>query len=244
MSVVKRKKQYEMVVVPHRPVKRAVLISICVLGLAALVAGSYEAGRWYGSELQESIIVDNIRIKEELTKRDDEIVALKRQLADLELGGEIDLQADQQVRTEIETLKNEIVQLNEEIEFYKGVMMPKASEKGLRIERLEFKETLEPNKMKYSLLLTQVVDRHNYIRGEVEIKLIGNQGEELREMELSEVSEKKENTISFRLKYFQELTGEIIIPEGFLPQQVLVKARSTGRNGQSLERNFDWTVKS
>lgn len=244
MSVVKTKKQHQLVVVPYRPFLKAMWACGIVFASIGLTWLFYDLGMSRGADLKEKVLSENISVKQELTRRDVEINQLKRQLADIELGGEIDAQANVQVMNEIEALKTEIAELNEEISFYKGIMLPRVGEKGLRIERLDIKETLEIDKVKYTLMLTQVVDKHNYIRGEVEIKVIGNLGEEIKEMMLADISSSDKNTIGFRFRYFQTLTGEFELPEGFLPQQVLVTAKSVGRSSQTLERRFDWQVES
>ncbi|MDH5738274.1 MAG: hypothetical protein OEZ23_08175 [Gammaproteobacteria bacterium] len=239
MSKVKGRKRYEMVVVPHRPVYKAMWLLGSVLLAAILVWIFYEMGLQQGTDLKESVLNENIKIKQELLKRDDEITRIKRQLADIELGGEIDAQTNVQVMNEIEALKTEIAELNEEIRFYKGVMLPKG-EKGLRIESLDLKGTLEANRVEFTLLLTQVVDKHDYIRGKVEIKITGSMGDEVKELSLSEIMGNEKNAIGFNFRYFQTLKGEFLLPSGFVPQQMLVTASSTGRNRQTLERRFDW----
>lgn len=242
MSVVKGRKQHEMIVVPHRPVYRAGWIGAVVVLVVGLIWMTYEVGVWRGLDLREITLTENRDIKVELLQRDKSIANLQRQLADIELGGEIDSRAAVEVGDEIEALKAQIAEQNEEIRFYKGVMLPKFSEKGLRIERLDMQSTLESSHIKYSLMLTQVVDKHEFIRGKVEIKLIGNQGEELKEISLTELTESNSATVGFRFRYFQTLEGELVIPDGFIPQQVKVSAKSTGRRKQTLERIFDWEV--
>lgn len=244
MSVVKGRKQYEMRVVPHRPLLKVMWGGGLLCLSVGLIWLFYDIGLSQGVDLKESVLSENVKFKQELFKRDEEINHLKRKLADIELGGEIDSQTNVQVMSEIEGLKSQIAELNEEIRFYKGIMLPKVGEKGLRIEKLDIKETIEAARVSYSLLLTQVVDKHDFIRGKVEIKLIGNQGEEIKEMALPEISEGTESAIGFRFRYFQTLTGEISLPEGFLPHQVRVTAKSVGRRGQTLERLFDWRVES
>ena len=61
---------------------------------------------------------------------------------------------------------------NKEINFYKGIMVPNAAEKGLRIERVNI-SPYAGSKARYSILLTQVVDKHNFVQGNVEISIEG-----------------------------------------------------------------------
>lgn len=242
MSIVKSRKQHEMKVVPHRPILSAGVVGSLVLAAVGFVWLAFELGLGRGLDLKEQVLVENELIKDELIQRDTDIAKLRRQLADIELGGVIDSQATAEVREEIESLKTQVAELNEEIRFYKGVMLPKVGEKGLRIERLDIKTTAKSNRVKYSLLLTQVVDKPSFVRGGVEIKLVGNQGEEPKEISLGELTGGNKKIIGFNFRYFQNLDGELIIPAGFTPREVMVIAKSSGGRSQKRERKFDWTL--
>lgn len=242
MSVVKGRKQHEMKVVAHRPAYKAGVVVSFVLFSAGLLWLTYYLGLGNGLDLKEQIVRENRVIKEELIQRDTDMKDLRRKLADYELGGEIDSQATEVVRKEIEALKNQVTELNEEIRFYQGVMLPKMGGKGLRIESLNITPTDEPNRIKYSLLLTQVVDKHGFVRGGVEIKILGSQGEDQKELSFPELTGGNAKKIGFNFKYFQNLNGELVIPAGFLPKEIMVVAKSSGRGSQTLERKFDWTL--
>lgn len=242
MSAVKGRKQHEMKVVPHRPAYKAGMVVSLILFSAGLLWLTYDLGLGDGLDLKEQIVRESSVIKEELIKRDADITDLRRKLVDYELGGKIDSQATEVVRKEIESLKNQVTELNEEIRFYQGVMLPKMGDKGLRIESLNITPTDEPNRIKYSLLLTQVVDKHGFVRGGVEIKLLGSQGENQKELTFTELTEGNTKKIGFNFKYFQNLDGELVIPAGFLPKEVMVVAKSSGRRSQTLERKFEWTL--
>ena len=54
---------------------------------------------------------------------------MEQKIADLQ--GEADTEANEQVRITNEALQGQIARLTEEINFYKGIMVPNATEKGL-----------------------------------------------------------------------------------------------------------------
>jgi hypothetical protein len=47
--------------------------------------------------------------------------------------------------------------------------------------------------------------------------------------------------LSFRFRYFQDLDGEVLLPEGFQPVRVTVTATPQGGRNE-VERSFDWLV--
>ena len=203
---------------------------------------SYEYGLNQGLALKSQILKEEEQLKLHLAEATRKVGDLRQQLADIRLGGEVDNRANEEVRLTVEQLQEEISQQEEEIGFYKSVMVPNVQSKGLRIERLTVDANTEANKFSYSLLLTQIVDKHDYIQGGVEVSLLGVEGGVDRRLILEELNEKKQAKIGFRFKYFQNIDGELVLPEGFDPVEIMIVAKSSGQRGQRLERKFDWQV--
>ena len=55
---------------------------------------------------------------------------MEQKIADLKVGEVIDTEANEQVRITNEALQGQIARLTEEINFYKGIMVPNATEKA------------------------------------------------------------------------------------------------------------------
>jgi hypothetical protein len=242
MSVVKGSKQYQMVVVPHRPVYKTGILLLFVLAMSAFSFLTYEYGMGEGLTLQVEVVKEKELIKAQLAEATQSIDRMRQEIAGLKLGGEVDSRATEEVRQTMEALQDEIALLNEEIKFYKGVMVPNAEDKGLRIERLSLEDTPVPNRFRYSLLLTQIVDKHDFVQGGVEIALLGSEGEFDLQLSLSDMNEAAKDIIGFRFRYFQNIDGELDVPIGFEPREVVIIARSSGRKSQRLEKKFGWQL--
>jgi cell division protein FtsB len=242
MAIVKGSKQHQMVVVPHRPLYRVSVFLFFVLALAALNYFTYNYGMSQGLALKVELLADKEKLQSQLADSEAVVVNMRQEIAALKLGGAVDSRANEEVRQSVESLQDEVAQLNEEVRFYKGVMVPNAKDKGLRIERLAMENTSEPNRFKYSLLLTQVVDKHDFVQGGVEIALVGREGGADAELLLADLIEQDLKVIGFRFRYFQNLDGELVVPNGFEPREVMIVARSSGNNPQRLEKTFDWQV--
>lgn len=232
-----------MVVVPHRPMYKAMIFMAFLVAMAAFSWLTYQYGKNEGLALKVEIVEEKERIARQLIESQQMISEMRQEIADLQVGGEIDDKANEEVRQTIEQLQEQIAQLNEEVNFYKGVMVPNAADKGLRIERLDVSSNV-PGRVKYSLLLTQVVDKHDYVQGAVQISLLGQEAGLERSFNLSELDEQKEASVRFRFRYFQNINGELMVPEGFEPREVMVIAQSSGANVQRLEKTFDWPLGS
>jgi len=243
MAAVKGSKQYQMVVVPYRPMYKAMIFMAFLVAVAAFSWLTYQYGKNEGLALKVEVVEEKERISGQLAESQQMIESMRQEIADLQVGGEIDDKANEEVRLTIETLQEQIAQLNEEINFYKGVMVPNAADKGLRIERLDVSSNV-PGRVKYSLLLTQVVDKHDYVQGGVQISVLGQEAGLERRFNLSELDDEKEDSVRFRFRYFHNINGELIVPEGFEPREVMIVAQSSGANAQRLEKTFDWPLGS
>lgn len=242
MAAVKGSKQYQMVVVPHRPIYKTGILLLFVLAMVAFSFLTYEYGMGEGLTLQVEVVKEKDLIKTQLAEATKSVDRMRQEIASLKLGGEVDSRATEEVRQTVEALQDEIALLNEEIMFYKGVMVPNAEDKGLRIERLSIEDTPDPNKFRYSLLLTQIVDKHDYVQGGVEIALVGSEGDFDLQLSLSDMSQAEKDIIGFRFRYFQNINGELNLPIGFEPRELVIVARSSGRNSQRLEKKFSWQL--
>jgi hypothetical protein len=91
-------------------------------------------------------------------------------------------------------------------------------------------------------MLTQVGNNTNYLRGFVGINVLGVQKGEVTAYPLKELSsEINDVDIKFRYRYFQDFKGELILPEGFTPDQVQVIAQSVGSNSARIEKAYNWS---
>ena len=239
MVAVKGSKQHQMVVVPYRPWRTIAVVVLFVVAAGATAFASFQYGKSTGLATRVEVMEERDAIRAQLARSLLVVEEQRQEIADLKVGTQIDTRANEEVQETVEELQDRIAQLNEEIGFYKGVMVPDAENKGLRIERLDVRAAGDANQYRYSLLLTQVVDKHDYIAGDVSIQLEGRQGDLEAVLPLADVSERS-GSIRFRFRYFQNIDGEMTIPVGFEPQAITVVAQATGRDDQRLERSFSW----
>ena len=241
MATVKGSKQYRMLVVPHRPLYKAVIITAYVAMLPLIGWQAYQLGQQEDLTLNDDLVAERDKAQHRLLEAQEMIAEMRRDIDGLKIHGEIDDKTGRAVRLTIKSLQKRIDELNEEIGFYKGVMTPGMENEGLQIQRLDLKSNT-PGKVKYSLVLTQVANRHRYVQGGVEISLLGQDNGREKEFALSELDQEKRNLMKFRFKYFQNITGEFVLPEGFEPREVLIVAKPSGSKTRPTEKSFDWSI--
>ncbi|MDH3644394.1 MAG: hypothetical protein OES38_19975, partial [Gammaproteobacteria bacterium] len=165
------------------------------------------------------------------------------------LSREVDAQAAAQLREDIKSLRDEAAGLKEEVTFYKSLMAPSSIERGLQIAEFELAPAEEVNQFTYHLLLTQVEARRDWIQGDVRVEIRGrhrpqgsSQYEELV-LSLTEIAQVQPYPLKFRFRYFQDLSGMLTLPTGFVPEAVAVTAMRRGSRSDSLQRSFEWVVR-
>ena len=241
MAVVKGSKLHRMVVVPYRPLYKTMIFIVFLFAMAVFGWLIYEYGNNQGLELKVEVVREKDLISKELKEARALISEMRQEIADLTVGGEIDNQANEEVRHTIENQQNLLAAQNEEISFYKGVMLPNVANKGLRIERLDVSSNV-PGRVRYSLLLTQVVDKHDYVQGGVRISLLGQNDGQEETIQISDSGRDEAEAITFRFRYFQNIMVEQQLPNSFVPREVMVVVQTSGLNAQRLEKTFDWSL--
>ncbi len=231
-----------MTVVPHTPVRRGVMLAVlALLGLAAVFAGYVLGQRQSGLDRTYLGVLEDQKRAGEV-----EVATLKQQLVDAELVREIDQQAAATLQDNIKTLRDDIGGLKEEVTFYKSLMAPSSLSKGLQIAEFDVFSGEPPDTYNYHLLLTQVADRRNWIRGDVRLDVIGRQDDRLEKGEqvlsLTDLSDIDTYPLKFRFRYFQDLSGLLALPVGFQPERAVVTVVQQGNRGNDLQQSFEWSV--
>jgi len=243
MARVKGSKQQRLIVVPHRPYVRftRTVVALLLIGLSGAV------GYWYGvseglllRDKAESVLAEVTQQYQEKSERLDEASLL---IATLERGSDVDRQATEGTRQLVVDLQDQVAALEEENALYRGIMSPALTVGGVTIQDFSITPTSNPLRTRFKLMLTQVGDNKNFIQGFAGVTIIGEQAGEKKALLLNDVSEQIENTdIRFRYRYFQDVTGEIVLPEGFTPEQIYVVAQTSGSGSARVERYFTWNT--
>jgi len=168
-------------------------------------------------------------------------VTLREQVAILERSSQIDKQAAQEVKADLGQLEEELQAAREEIEFYRGIISPGDVKSGLRIHRFTLEEGPVHGEYHYDLVLTQLKRNEKHISGVVDWVISGVMLGEPGEIALAGVTKPAVEQLKFRFRYFQDLAGTIILPEGFEAEKVVLKVKPDGKGKpEPVEQTFDW----
>lgn len=228
-------------VVPHRPDRErrlliAACISCCVVAVAAWGLGRHLADTEQAAAIAE---LATLRAREQalVVERD----ALARQLSDERLGRELELASKILVRGTLGEQAGRIIELEDELRFYRKLMAGDGETGSIEISDFELTRRLDGSGVRFRLLLVRPADRRDEVTGHVELRIRGEQAGQMATLSGSSIGQPS-GSMPFRFRYFQNLAGEIELPEGFVPEGVEIIARAEGRDGFELQRQFSWEL--
>lgn len=213
--------------------------------LGALVVGLLAVG-WllfeYGRSTAGYSIVEAKQRQGLLTQRiaemEEEKSRLKGQIALLEQTADIDRRAYEEIDRSVADLQNEVLELRQEVAFYRGIVNSEDVSPGLRIQSFKLRQDAQAQ-YHYRLVLTQLATTTARVQGEAEILLSGIMDGAQVELSQRDVLGQEGQDLRFSFRNFQELRGSLQLPSGFIPMRVILRAAPKG-GGASVERTFSW----
>lgn len=236
-----RKPAEEYVVIRHRPGYRfrraALLVSLTLVAAAA----GYAAGLAQGGFRFSSAEASNEQLKDRVARLESNYRDARQQLVNLERGKLIDQQALNEARKIIVDLETRVGALQSDLTFYKNIMAPSETSKGLQVDRFSLGSDRQSGVYNFKLVLTQVGNNKSYIAGVVAVNIIGMRNDEKEVIALRDLSQDIEDLgVKFRFRYFQDVEGKLTLPDDFEPLEVQVVAQAQGRKSSQAERTFNW----
>jgi heme exporter protein D len=216
-----------------------VAVSVTLLVTAAWV--SFERGKSYAASGLDKLTRQRGELQQRVAELQEANLSLREQAAVAQRSSEIDRRASLDVRREFASLQNDLLELREELEFYRGIVSPGDAKRGIRIQRLQLEPALESGGVFFSLTLTQVSQNERYVRGIIEMEVEGLEDGKPKVLLFKKLAEGNSKALNYRFRYFQNLEGEIWIPPEFEPKKLRVLLKPQGK-GQppAIEELMDW----
>lgn len=227
-----------LIVRSHHPWRLRLALAMVLVASAVAAWGLFEYGRYRGGfDVQAAE-----RAHAELLRTNDEqlasIVRLREQQAVLERSAQIEREAYRQLEGTVTELQDEILELKEELAFYRGIVSPSDANQGLRLQDFDIVRGAGGRGWHYKLVLTQVLKNDRVATGTVHIEFDGAEDGKARKLALKEIG--GQEGLPFKFKYFQDIEGDIVLPSGFVPAKVIVRVEPRNKEHSRLEEVFDW----
>lgn len=236
-----KKPSEEYIVIRHRPgyrVRRTLILLIFSV-IAAIIG--YATGMAQGGFRFSTAEESRERLFDQVEQLRSENRKMSQQIVNLERGRAVDEQALNQARRIIVGLETELASLQSELIFFKNIMAPSESSRGLQIDRLTMRSAGAIGAFDFMVVLVQRGDNKTFLSGFAEVGVVGLRDGQRETIALRELSDDIENTdIKLRFQYFQEVKGRLRLPEDFEPLEVQVMAKRNESGSAQVERTFDW----
>lgn len=231
-----------LVVKPHNPWKTKILLGLLTLVITLLGWALFEYGRFSAGYDSIEVGQEHRVLLNHVDDLDGRIENLREETAVLERAAQIERKAYDELDITLKGLQAEILELKEELAFYRGIVSPKSAAYGLRLQRFKIEPNGKPRGYRYKVILTQVLKNDRTARGAIRISIEGRQGDEAIVLNLHEVTKKSVRQVQYRFKYFQSMVGDIQLPEGFVPQRVTISVvpRKGRYSREPIEKTFNW----
>ena len=213
-------------------------MALLAIGAAYLV---FEFGRIQAAYNVVDAANERQSFEEQILGLENEIVDLNQQIALLETHRDIDSVAYGDVEDGLADLQAKIQEQQDAIAFYRGIVSPADGKSGLRVQDFSLTRGGAEREYLIRLVLVQTKKHDRKVSGNVNLRVVG----ELNGVETSYdyaqlLPADGERAWAFSFRYFQDFDRQVVLPDGFTPERIMVNVESRTRSIASIEESFSW----
>lgn len=180
--------------------------------------------------------------EDRITGLEDNIIALKQEVALLETHRDIDREAYKDVEISLMALQEKIQEQTNAISFYRGIVSPADGAAGLRVQDLKLTRGDAERTYNIRLVLVQSLQHDRKVSGDVTLSIEGDEsGSAVTYSYTQLLPEQSSASWPFSFRYFQDFDRKIVLPDGFTPEKITIAVRSKTRSIASIEKSYSWT---
>ncbi|GAA5082327.1 DUF6776 family protein [Lysobacter panacisoli] len=167
-----------------------------------------------------------------------EIEHLQQRVATLGRSDQISRDANRDLQSTLAERDEEIAGLRADVAFYERLVGSTAQRRGLSVHALRL-QPLNNTAWHFTGTLTQNLNRGAVSTGQLTMTLEGTRNGKLEKLAWADLRQQPSAPgVGYSFKYFQQVEGDIFLPEGFTPVRVAV--RLVPRSGAAIEQSFSW----
>lgn len=244
MAKVKGSPVYRLKVVPHRPVKAALVTLLSIALVAGAIVASYHYAEHKASAERLSP-TEAKALRGQLETVTTESAELRRELASYQLSAEVDRKAGEELRKRVVELREEKAALQRDIDVYR-IMTSKKNSNPKGISFGVFSVTpIADGKHQFKLVIQKLAEGDDDFVGDLSAIVVGQQNGKATRLSLHELAVNNGQpmgaTIPLNFKFFQNIDTEILIPAGFTPDRIELAVKSNARrNPVAVEVQLEW----
>ncbi|MFV2060105.1 MAG: DUF6776 family protein, partial [Gammaproteobacteria bacterium] len=203
----------------------------------------FEYGRYRAGYDTLNVQKEFMQLESTIYSFEEQIELLREENAVMERAAQVERQAYDEVNTTLKALQAEILELNGELAFYRGIISPRSASQGLHLQSYKLIPNGELRGYRYEISLTQVLKHSRLAQGNIRLNIEGIENGHQKMLRLNQLTENHVKELKFKFKYFQNFKGNITLPENFLAKRVSLQVLPRGREKDMIEKIFDWPFK-
>lgn len=222
------------VIVSQRPRRFRLVV---LLGLAWVC--SIAATWWLAGYLRQQEAFTDPAIAaavDESTRLREKNDTLTQEVATLHRSRQVERTATQAVQATLAERDQEIAALRNDVAFYERLVGSSAQRMSLTVHSVK----LEPSGKQgwqYAVTLTQTLKKASMTRGTLAMQIEGLRNGKPETVGWNELGPEGGAPVPFSFKYFQQIEGSLVLPEGFVPHRLKVRLDS---DAGKVEKVFPW----
>jgi Family of unknown function (DUF6776) len=215
------------------------LVFALIIGVACYLV--FEFGRIQANYNIVDAAKERQSYEDTIADLEQQIVALKEEVALLQTHRDIDREAYKDVEESLTALQAKIQEQTDAIAFYRGIVSPEDGTAGLRVQDLKLTRGNAERAYNVRLVLVQSLQHDRKVSGDVNLSVVGDLGGTPTTYEYSQLAPgERQSDWAFSFRYFQDFEREIVLPDGFTPERITVEVHSKTRSIDSIERTYSW----
>ena len=217
-------------------------IAIGVSLVLATLVGVYAIGRAQATFDGRAAIADEAGLRAALTAREAEVTRLRREVAELDTLKVAQERERQEVSRTIGELQAEVARQSQQLEFLRGVVGRAGPAAEVTIRQVRVIASAAPGRYRLRIALAQPGRPDRTVAGSVRVGVEGQRGGRTVRLDLREVTAQRVAQLPYRFQYFENIEVEIVLPNGFSPERVVVDVRPAGRNVPPAAQTVLWSI--
>ncbi|MEZ5459147.1 MAG: DUF6776 family protein [Steroidobacteraceae bacterium] len=141
-------------------------------------------------------------------------------------------------------LQAEVAKQSQQLAFYQGIVVQGANSAEVKIQQLRVGPGSAERSFVVRLTLVQAGRPDRTVSGKALVSVEGERGGAPATLPLAEVTPAGTAELPFSFRYFENLDPEIVIPDDFRPERIIVEIRSSRREVAPIVQTYVWQIES
>ena len=167
-----------------------------------------------------------------------EVDQLQQRITTLSRSDQISREANRDLQGTLAERDEEIAGLRADVAFYERLVGSSSQRRGLSVHALRM-QPQNDTAWHFTTTLTQNLNRGAVSTGQLTMTIEGTRAGRLEKLAWTDLRQQPEAPgVGYSFKYFQQIEGDVFLPQGFAPVRVAV--RLAPQQGAAIEQSFTW----